>query len=100
MEGVISYRPSIGKKKLQSAIKDLSFENTNQFIDFAVMNYLASKSDPKVAKMVSDLVEAVYRHAPLKFTKPTPKEHKEIMERVKDLKSGKRTEVEMHPIHQ
>ncbi len=98
MEGVITYRPSIGKKKLQEAVKKLSFENTNQFIDFAVMNYLAAESDPKVGKLISDLVEAVYKHAPLKFRKPTPKEHREIMDRVKDMKAGRLKEIQVHPI--
>jgi hypothetical protein len=98
MEGVITYRPSIGKKKLQEAVKKLSFENTNQFIDFAVMNYLAAKSDPKVGKLVAGLVEAVYKNSPLKFRKTTPKEHEEIMERVKEMKNGKLKEVRVHPI--
>ena len=99
MEGVISYRPSIGKKKLQDAVKKLSFENTNQFIDYAVMNYLAAKSDPKVGKLVSDLVEAVYAHAPLRFRKPTPSEHREIMEKRKLIKSGRSKEIRMRPIN-
>ena len=98
MEGVISYRPSIGKKKLQDAVKNLSFENTNQFIDFAVMNYLASKSDPKVGKLVADLVEAIYAHAPLKFRKPTAQEHSEIMEKMRQIKSGRLKETRVHPI--
>jgi hypothetical protein len=99
MEGVISYRPSIGKKNLQDAVKKLSFENTNQFIDFAVMNYLAAKSDPKVGKLVADLVEAIYEHAPLNFRKTTPREHQEIMEKVKQIRSGRLKEVQVHPIH-
>ena len=98
MDGVITYRPSIGKKKLQDAVKKLSFENTNQFIDFAVMNYLAAKSDPKVGKLVAELVEAVYKHSPLKFRKTTSKEHREIMSRVKDMKIGKLREIQVHPI--
>ena len=98
MEGVISYRPSIGKKKLQDAVKKLSFENTNQFIDFAVMSYLAGNADPKIGKLMTDLVEAVYQHAPLKFRKPTLQEHQEIMEKVKQLKAGKIKGVRMHPI--
>lgn len=98
MEGIISYRPSIGKKKLQDAIKELSFENTNQFIDFAVMNYLASKSDPKVGKLVADLVEAIYAHAPLKFRKTTLQEHGEILDKAKQINSGKLKEVRMHSI--
>ena len=98
MEGVITYRPSIGKKKLQDAVKKLSFDNTNQFIDFAVMNYLAAKTDPKVGKLVAELVEAIYNHSPLKFRKPTTQEHREIMERVKELKNGKLKEVQVHPI--
>lgn len=62
------------------------------------MNYLAAKSDPKVGKLVAELVEAVYKHSPLKFRKPTPQEHREIMGQVKDLKRGKLKEVQVHPI--
>jgi hypothetical protein len=86
MEGVISYRPSIGKKKLLEAVEKLDFANTNQFIDLAVMTALASKEDPKVRKLMADLAWAIYRDAPLRFTKPTPQEDREIRGR---LKKGK-----------
>jgi hypothetical protein len=97
MERVISYRPSIGKKKLVEVAKELSFANTNQFVDSAVLNYLASKTNPKVGRLVAELVEAVYKNAPLKFRKPTAKEHKEIMARYKEMKSGAVKGIEVHP---
>ena len=83
MEGVISYRPSIGKKKLLEAVEKLDFDNTNQFIDFAVMTALSVKDDPHVRKLMADLAWAVYKHAPLRFGKPSPREDREIRERVK-----------------
>jgi hypothetical protein len=96
MEGVISYRPSMGKKKLMQAVEKLHFDNTNQFIDFAVMNTLVSKDSPKVQKLISELAAVIYKGAPLRFTKPTPKEDKEIRLRYAEMKKGK--SVVMHPI--
>ena len=96
MEGVISYRPSIGKKKLMQAVEKLHFDNTNQFIDFAVMSTLVSKDSPKVKKLLSELAAVVYKSAPLRFTKPTAKEDKEIRARYAEMKKGK--SVVMHPI--
>lgn len=96
MEGVISYRPSMGKKKLMQAVEKLHFDNTNQFIDFAVMNTLISKDSPKVQKLISELAAAIYKDAPLRFTKPTPKKDKEIRLRYAEMKKGKA--VVMHPI--
>jgi hypothetical protein len=86
MEGVISYRPSIGKKKLLKVVERLDFDNMNQFIDYAVMTALSSKDDPRVRKLMADLAWAVYHHAPLRFRRPTPQEDREIRER---LKKGK-----------
>ena len=96
MEGVISYRPSIGKKKLMQAVEKMPFENTNQFIDFAVMSTLVSKERPKVQKLISELAAVIYRRAPLRFTKPTAQEDKEIRSRYAEMKKGK--SVVMHPI--
>jgi hypothetical protein len=96
MEGVISYRPSIGKKKLIQAVEKMPFDNTNQFIDFAVMSALLSKDDPKVQKLMAELAAVIYRSAPLHFTKPTVKEDKEIRDRYEEMKKGK--SVVMHPI--
>ncbi len=96
MEGVISYRPSIGKKKLVQAVEKLHFGNTNQFIDFAVMSALASKDNPKVQKLIAELAAVIYRSAPLRFEKPTAREEKEIRSRYAEMKKGK--SVAMHPI--
>jgi hypothetical protein len=96
MEGVISYRPSIGKKKLIQAVEKMPFDNTNQFIDFAVMSALVSRENPKVQKLMSELAGVIYRNAPLRLTKPTAKEDKEIRHRYAEMKKGK--SVTMHPI--
>ncbi len=89
MEGVISYRPGIGKKKLMKAVEQLHFDNTNQFIDFAVMSALASRENPKVQKLMADLAEVIYQNAPLRFAKPTAREDKEIRLRFAEMKKGK-----------
>jgi hypothetical protein len=89
MEGVISYRPSIGKKKLTEAVEKLHFDNTNQFIDFAVMSALVSRENPKVKKLLGELAGVIYRSAPLRFTKPTPREDKEIRRRLAEMKKGR-----------
>lgn len=96
MEGVISYRPSMGKKKLMQAVEKLHFDNTNQFIDFAVMSTLVSKDSPKVQKLISELAAVVYKNAPLRFTKPTAKEARDIRARYAEMKKGK--SITMHPI--
>jgi hypothetical protein len=96
MEGVISYRPSIGKKKLMEAVEQLHFDNTNQFIDFAVMSALVSRENPKVKKLMAELAGVIYQNAPLRFTKPTSQEDKEIRHRFAEMKKGK--SVTMHPI--
>lgn len=91
MESVISYRPSIGKKKLIQAVEQLHFDNTNQFIDFAVMSALASKDDPKMRKLMAELAAVIYQNAPLRFTKPNRQEDEEIRGRHAEMKSGKST---------
>ena len=96
MEGVISYRPSIGKKKLMEAVEKLHFDNTNQFIDFAVMSALVSRENPKVKKLMAELAEAIFKNAPLRFGKPTAQEDQEIRRRYAEMKKGK--SVVMHPI--
>lgn len=96
MEGVISYRPSIGKKKLIQAVEKTPFDNTNQFIDFAVMNTLVSRGNPKVLKLMAELAAVLYRSAPLRFTKPTAREDKEIRHRFAEMKKGR--SITMRPL--
>lgn len=96
MEGVISYRPSMGKKKLMEAVEKLHFDNTNQFIDFAVMSALMSRDNPKVKKLMAELAGVIYQNAPLRFVKPTPREDKEIRRRFAEMKKGK--SITMHPL--
>ncbi len=96
MEGVISYRPSIGKKKLVEAVGKMSFDNTNQFIDFAVMSALVSRENPKVKKLISELASVIYQTSPLRFTKPTAVEEREIRRRFSEMKGGK--SIRMRPI--
>jgi transcriptional regulator with XRE-family HTH domain len=47
---------------------------------------------------VTDLLKPVDLTQPLRLAKPTPKEHKEIMDRVKEMKTGKLKEAQVHPI--
>lgn len=92
MEGVISYRPKLGKNKLKKlAIQRLHYRNINQFIDHAVSKALRDElgTNPKAQKMVEEVVETIYRHMPLKFVKPTPKEASEIRAKAGEVLSGK-----------
>jgi hypothetical protein len=83
VEGVISYRPRMGKSKLEKLVKTkLHYRSVNQFIDHAVSKTLSEEfgSHP-LAKKISDLVyKVVAEHAPLQFVKATAREAKEIEE--------------------
>ena len=92
MEGVISYRPKLGKAKLKKlVVQKLHYNNINQFIDHAVSKTLRDElgTDPKAKKMVEEVVETIYRHMPLKFVKPTPKEAAEIRAKAGEVLNGK-----------
>ena len=81
MEGVISYRPKMGKKKLEALVKTkLHYKSINQFIDHAVAQALQEQfGHHPLAKRIADIVyKAVADHAPLRFVKPTPEEAGEI----------------------
>jgi hypothetical protein len=81
MEGVISYRPRMGKKKLEGLVKSkLHFKSVNQFIDHAVTKTLQEEfGHHPLAKKISDLVyKVVSEHSELKFVKPSPEEVSEI----------------------
>lgn len=86
MEGVISYRPKMGKRKLEHLVKNkLRYRTLNQFIDHAVARTLSEEfgSHP-LAKKIADLVyQMVADHAELRFVKPTPEEAREIEELAK-----------------
>ena len=98
MASVISYRPALGKDKLEKLVKGkLHYKNINQFIDHAVNKTLHEEmNDNPVAKKIALEVEkAVYKYVPLKFIKPTPKEAKAIEKAIKPTdKSGKWTSAE------
>ena len=98
MESVISYRPTLGKQKLEKLVKvRLHYKNLNQFIDHAVNKTLTEEmNDNPIAKKIALEVEkAVYKYVPLKFMKPTHKEAREIEAAVKRAdKSGKWTSAE------
>jgi hypothetical protein len=81
MEGVISYRPRMGKHKLESLVKSkLHYKSINQFIDHAVAKALHEEfGHHPLAKRIADIVyKAVADHAPLQFVKPTAEEAVEI----------------------
>ncbi len=83
MEGVISYRPRMGKHKLESLVKNkLHYKSINQFIDHAVAQALNQEfGHHPLAKKIADLVyQVVADHASLSFVKPTAEEAKEIDE--------------------
>lgn len=81
MEGVISYRPRMGKRKLESLVKaKLHYKSINQFIDHAVAKALREEfGQHPLAQRIADIVyKAVADHAPLQFVKPTAQESGEI----------------------
>jgi len=83
MEAVISYRPRIGKSKLERLVKGkLHYKSVNQFIDHAVTKTLQEEfgSHP-LAKKISDAVyKIVAENAELQFVQPSASEAKEISE--------------------
>ena len=93
MESVISYRPGLGKRKLEKLVKGrLHYKNLNQFIDHAVNKTLHEEmnENPIAKKIALEVEKAVYKYVPLKFVKPTAKEAREIEAAVKRTdKSGK-----------
>jgi hypothetical protein len=91
MEGVISYRPKMGKKKLEALVKSkLHYKSINQFIDHAVANALQEEfGHHPLAKKIADIVyKAVADHAPLRFVKPTPEEARDIEASAKRVQLG------------
>jgi len=83
MEAVISYRPRMGKSKLEHLVKDkLHYKTVNQFIDHAVTKTLQDEfGHHPLAKKISDMVyRVVMEHAELQFAKPSAAEAREIEE--------------------
>jgi uncharacterized protein (DUF2132 family) len=81
MEGVVSYRPRMGKSKLENLVKNkLHYASVNQFIDHAVTKTLQEEfGHNPLAKKISDLVyKVVSEHSELKFVRPSAKESAEI----------------------
>ncbi len=88
-EGVVSYRPRMGKSKLEHIVKNkLHYKNVNQFIDHAVTKTLQEEfGHHPLAKKISDLVyRVVAEHSELKFSKPTMSEAEEIEKIVQKTK--------------
>ncbi len=94
MANVISYRPSIGKLKLERIVKNkLHYKNLNQFLEHAVSKTLSEEigSNPVVRKITLEVEKAIYKHVPLKFINAHgTKDAHEIEEAVKrtDKKGG------------
>ena len=86
MEGVISYRPGMGKSKLEVLVKKkLHYKSVNQFIDQAVTRALHNEIQPHsvASKIAHEVEKAVLKYVPLKFTKASAGESKEIARIVK-----------------
>ncbi len=98
MSSVITYRPTLGKLRLEKLVKSrLHYKNMNQFIDHAVNKTLAEEiNGNSVAKQIAAEVEkAVYKYVPLKLVKPTPSEAREIKAAIKRTdRKGKWTPAE------
>jgi DNA gyrase/topoisomerase IV subunit B len=94
MEGVVSYRPRMGKSKLESLVKNkLHYKSVNQFIDHAVTKALQEEfgHDP-LAKKIADLVyKVVSENLELKFTRPSAKEAEEIERIIQKTGTKKKT---------
>ena len=94
MANVISYRPAIGKDKLERLVKNkLHYKNLNQFLEHAVSKTLSEEigTNPFVKKLTLDIEKAIYKHVPLKFVSAHgSKESHEIEDIVKrtDKKGG------------
>ena len=95
MENTITFKPSIGIKKLNKAVEQYHFDNPKQLLDF-FLTTLVSDNNPKVKKLIAELAESTHKNAPLRFTKPTSQEDKEIRHRLAEIKKGK--SVVMHPL--
>ncbi|HTC22475.1 MAG TPA: hypothetical protein VK859_16590 [bacterium] len=83
MEAVISYRPRIGKSKLEDLVKNkLHYKSVNQFIDHAVTRALQDDfGHHPLAKKISDMVyRVIVEQAELQFVKPSEAEAREIEE--------------------
>jgi len=94
MEGVISYRPRMGKSKLESLVKNkLHYKSVNQFIDHAVTKTLQEEfGHHPLAKKISDLVyKVVSEHSELKFVKPSTAEAAQIEEIVQRIGQKRKT---------
>ena len=94
MEGVISYRPRMGKSKLENLFKKkLHYNSVNQFIDHAVTKTLQEEfGHNPLAKKISDLVyQVVSEHSELKFVRPSVEETAEIETIVKKTMAKKKT---------
>jgi hypothetical protein len=81
MEGVVSYRPRMGKRKLENLVKNkLHFKSVNLFIDHAVTKTLQEEfGHHPLAKKIADLVyKVVSEHSELKFVRPSAEEATEI----------------------
>ena len=85
MTNAISYRPAIGKQKLERLVKtSLHYKNMNQFIDHAVNAALHEEmgTNPTIRKMTQEIERVIAKHVPLKFGNANAKEAKEIEESI------------------
>jgi hypothetical protein len=98
---VISYRTQLDRKFLEkTAVKKLHYRSVNAFIDHAVQKTLQDELvvGGSAKKMAAEIADVVIKYYPLKFRAATPKEEKEMLKDLEDLKSGRVKGIRMHPI--
>ncbi len=94
MESVISYRPRMGKRKLESLVKNkLRYKSVNQFIDHAVTKTLREEfGHHPLAKKIAEMVyRVVAEHVELRFARPSAAEAREIDEIAKVTMAREKT---------
>ena len=90
MAETVTYRPRMGKMKLQEAVVKLHYK-LNRFIDDAVAEKLRRElqTDGKAKKLTEDLSKVVYEHFGWKFSAPSEGKEKEILKKAHEMKTGK-----------
>jgi hypothetical protein len=90
MAETVTYRPRMGKNKLQEMVERLHYK-LNRFIDDAVAEKLRRElqTDGKAQKLAEDISKLVYEHNGWKFSAPEHGLEKEILKRAHRMKTGK-----------
>lgn len=89
MDTPISYRPAIGKRKLERiVISKLHYKNMNQFIDHAVSVVLSDEvgTNTTIRKITHEIERVITKHVPLNFINANEKEARELEESINGAK--------------